>query len=302
MPNIDEGANSQPFSLADLQFDINLGLGDSAQVAVITVLGDILAGQTLSIDVDGVTVSAAFNTDTDTTVTDLATAIQAEASVTTAVGAGQAITCTAAANGVPMHLKNGVVTGTGVEAIVSVEITTVSSNKGAKDEIEVIAYARAGIKRTDREWQVKKLIYDSKGLILANFFGNFEGNIPRSDYIFSLDAVPQVQELFFSRGATLLTGNTVSVDVDGTTVTQVFVTDHQATLDALAVKIAAESGVSTAVRRGDHIIEVTGAANAVPVLLNNFSVTGGSETTVIEARETKHAQAAAEFLEFSIDS
>lgn len=302
MPNIDEGATSHPFSLADLQFEIKLGQGDSTQVAVITVLGDILAGQTLSIDVDGVTVSAAFNTDTNTTISDLATAIQGEASVTTAVAASNQITVTAAADGTPMHLKNGVVTGTDVEAIVSVEITTVSSNKGAQDEIEVIAYARAGIKKTDREWQVKKLIYDSKGLILANEFANFQGNIARSDYLFAFDAVPQVQELFFSRGATLLTGNTVSVDVDGATVTQVFVTDHQSTLDALAVKIAAESGVSTAVRRGDHIIEVTGATNAVPVLLNNFSVTGGSETTVIESRETKHAQAAAEFLEFSIDS
>lgn len=298
MPNIDKGATSHPFSQADMQFEIILGLGDSTEISVVTVLGEVLAGQTLAIDVNGVTITAAFNTDTDTTIVDLATAIQAESNVLTAVASTNTITVTAAAVNAPVKLKNGEVTGTLIEAIVSVKITTIASNAGALNQIEIIAFSRAGIKKTDREWQIKKSVFDGSNNILDTQFANLGGNIARSGYLFAFEAVPQVQELFFSRGATLLTGNTVSVDVDGVTITQVFVTDHQTTVDALAVKIAAETGVATAVRRGDHIIEVTSANNGVPVLLNKTTITGGSETTRIEVRETLAGQAAAAFLQF----
>ena len=95
-----------------------------------------------------------------------------------------------------------------------------------------------------------------------------------------------------------MTGNTISLNVDGVTITQVFVTDHQATIDALAAQITTEIGVEIAVRIGDHIIEVKSISNGVPVLLNKITVTGGSETTRIEVRETKAGQAAAAFLQF----
>ena len=128
----------------------------------------------------------------------------------------------------------------------------------ANNKPEFIALTRAGIAKAAREWQLKKFVYSANGVI-QTLFANLKGKAA-SDFVFACQAVPQVQELFFSRGATLLTGNTVSVDVDGVTVTQVFVTDHQATLDALATKIAAEPNVASAVRRGDHVIEVIGTA------------------------------------------
>lgn len=300
MPNIDKGANSHPFGQGDMQFKEIAGAGASTEVVLITVLGAILAGQTLSVEVDGVKISAAFNTDTNTTIVDLATAIQAEPLVTTAVAASNQITVTAAATGVALTIIDGKVEGNLVEAIVYAEITTIASSADAVDEIEVIAYSRAGLKTDDREWQLKKLLYRSGPSVTATIFAVFPPvQIPRSDYIFSFDGVPQVQEVFFSRGATLLAGNTVDIDVDGVTVSQVFVTDHNATLDALAVLIQAEGGVVTAVRRGDHIIEVTAVGNGLPVLLNKQSVTGGSETTRIEIRETKHGQPSAAFMNFA---
>lgn len=298
MPNINKGSNSKPFSQADMQFEILLGLGASTEVSVITVLGPVVAGNTLAIDVDGVTVPAVFDTNKTQTIVNLASVIQLESSVITAVASGNQITVTAAAVDTPVRLKNGKVTGGVVLAIVSVQVTTFSSSAGALNEIETIAYAPAGVSKTDRAWQIKKLIYDASANILGTNFANEAGNIPRSGYQFAFSAVPQVQELLFSRGETLLTGNTISVDVDGVAITQVFTTDHDTTLDALAVKIASESNVATAVRRGNYIIEVTSATSGLPVLLNNFSVTGGSEMTKIEVRETKAGQASAALLQF----
>ncbi len=300
MPNIDKGANSHPFDRADMQFKEIAGVGVTTEVVLITVLGDIIAGQTLSIEVDGVEVSVPFNTNLDTTVSDLATAIAAEPLVTTAVPSTNEITVTAASSGVALTIIDGKITGNNVEGIVYAEVTTVASTADATGEIEVIAYARAGLKTFDREWQVRKLIYRSGPSVTENLFAVFPPlQVPRSDYIFSFDGVKQVQEIFFSRGATLLAGNTVNITVDSADLTQAFDTDHQATLDALAAQIQSEAGVVTAVRRGDHIIEVTAVGNGLPVFLGKQSVTGGSLTTRIEIRETQHGQPSAKFMNFA---
>lgn len=300
MPNIDKGANSHPFGQGDMQFKEIAGVGASTEVVLITVLGSILAGQTLSVEVDGVKISVPFNTNTNTTIVDLATAIQAEPLVTTAVAASNQITVTAGATGVALTIIDGKVEGNLVEAIVYAEITTFASNADAVGEIEIIAYARAGLKTDDREWQLRKLLYRAGPSVTASLFAVFPPvQIPRSDYIFSFDGVPQVQEIFFSRGATLLAGNTINIDVDGATLGQAFDTDHQTTLDALAAQIQGEAGVVTAVRRGDHIIEVIAVSNGLPVLLNKQSVTGGSLTTRIEIRESQHGQPSAAFMNFA---
>jgi hypothetical protein len=283
-----------------MQFKEIAGVGVTTEVVLITVLGAILAGQTLSVEVDGVLVSVPFNTNTNTTISNLATAIAAEPLVTTAVAATNTITVTAASSGTAMTIIDGQVEGNNVEAIVYAEVTTVASSADATGEIEVIAYARAGLKTSDREWQVRKLLYRSGPQVTANLFAVYPPvQLPRSDYLFSFDGVKQVQEIFFSRGPTLLDGNTVNLDVDGSTLNQVFDTDHNTTLDALATQIQGESGVVTAVRRGDSIIEVTAVGNGLPVLLNKQSVTGGNLTTRIEIRETKHGQPSAKFMNFA---
>jgi len=95
---------------------------------------------------------------------------------------------------------------------------------------------------------------------------------------FSAVAVKQVEHIIFS-GA-LVTGDSVFIDIDDVSLAQVFVTSNNATLDALAVKIALEAGVDTAVRSGTDTIVVTAAAGGTPVKIDNFAVTGGTPPTI----------------------
>lgn len=166
----------------------------------------------------------------------------------------------------------------------------------ALDQPEFIAQSRPGIATNSREWQLKKLIYSVNGVIQTKY-AQFNG-LRSNGYVFSIDAVPQTQELLFSRGATLLAGNTISVTINGgTPITQAFVTDHQATLDALATQIQADAAISVAARRGDHIVEITGVAapvaqvqeitfDAALVASNSVTITVDGGTPLVEVFAT----------------
>jgi len=84
----------------------------------------------------------------------------------------------------------------------------------------------------------------------------------------------------------LVTGNTISVDVDGFTVSSVFVTDSNTTLAALAVAIAARPNVASAtvVNAGsgtddDRIVLIRADEIETPVVLTSMAVTGGASQT-----------------------
>jgi hypothetical protein len=73
----------------------------------------------------------------------------------------------------------------------------------------------------------------------------------------------------------LITGNTLSVTVDGTPVSQLFSGSSNATLTALAATIAGLPNVASAIVNG-NTITVSPVNIAIPVLLSAASVTGGA--------------------------
>ncbi len=94
----------------------------------------------------------------------------------------------------------------------------------------------------------------------------------------------QVQTIVFS--ANIITGNTISIDVDGVTITQAFDTNNATTVAALAAQIQAEPGVSTAASNGTDTITVTSAVKGTDVVLDNEGITGGVSQAIITITET----------------
>jgi len=92
----------------------------------------------------------------------------------------------------------------------------------------------------------------------------------------------QVQTLTFS-GATV-TGNIISVNVDGFVVSVTFTIDNATTLAALATAIQARPRVLTALSDGASVITVTTQLNQQPISINSATVTGGaSQPTITRA-------------------
>lgn len=92
----------------------------------------------------------------------------------------------------------------------------------------------------------------------------------------------QVQTLTF--GATTVTGNVISVNVDGFVVSVTFTTDNATTLADLAAAIQARPRVLTSVSDGTSVIIITTALNQQPIQINSASVTGGaSQPTITRA-------------------
>ncbi len=83
--------------------------------------------------------------------------------------------------------------------------------------------------------------------------------------------------------ADLITGNVISVKVDGVVVTETFAVSHLATMTAFAVKLAATAGIGTAVVGGpnDRTITCTAAKAGVPFSLTEAGITGGASQASI---------------------
>ena len=77
----------------------------------------------------------------------------------------------------------------------------------------------------------------------------------------------------------------LTVDVDGVTVSHTFATDHDTSMTAFAVKIAAEAGVNTAVS-ATRTITITAASRETDVALTNEGITGGASQAGIVITET----------------
>lgn len=110
----------------------------------------------------------------------------------------------------------------------------------------------------------------------------------------------QVQTIVFS--GNIITGNTISIDVDGVTITQAFDTNNATTVAALAAKIQAEPSVSTASSNGTDTITVTAAVQGTDVVLDNEGITGGVSQATITITETTAGIAAADRGLFRTDS
>lgn len=98
--------------------------------------------------------------------------------------------------------------------------------------------------------------------------------------------VAQVRTIVFS--ADIITGNSIACTIDGTALTATaFDTNNATTLAALATKIQATDGVSTAVSDGTHTITITAQNAGLPVSITGVTVTGGaSQATATIATTT----------------
>lgn len=99
--------------------------------------------------------------------------------------------------------------------------------------------------------------------------------------------VAQVQTITFS--ADLITSNVINGSVDGTALSATtFATDHATTMAAIATKIAATAGVSTATvgGSGNRVITVTAQSAGVPFTLSGFAVTLGASQATVAIVET----------------
>lgn len=77
--------------------------------------------------------------------------------------------------------------------------------------------------------------------------------------------------------------DSITVDIDGVTITQAFDADNDTTIEALAVQIAAEDGIATAVvtdsGSSDHVIVITAAVAGVDFVIANATEDTTGTTT-----------------------
>lgn len=111
--------------------------------------------------------------------------------------------------------------------------------------------------------------------------------------------VAQVSTIEFS--ATIITGNTISIDVDGETITQAFDTNNATTLTALAAQIQALPQIATASSNGSDTITVTAQTAGVGFSLANAEVTGGLTQATIDLATTTDNHGPAEDIDEIID-
>lgn len=78
--------------------------------------------------------------------------------------------------------------------------------------------------------------------------------------------------------ADIVTGNTITIEVDGEEITQAFSTDHVTTMGALATQIAAIANIDTATvgGSGSRTITITADEPGVPITVGTAVVTGGA--------------------------
>lgn len=113
----------------------------------------------------------------------------------------------------------------------------------------------------------------------VTFFDGYKNSIVGTGSLIfnATPIIKQVQTMDFD--AALETGDEIFVDIDDVSLSQVFVTSNNATLEALAVKIALEAGVFTATRTDADTITIT-AVDSGTVKIDAFAVTGGTPPTI----------------------
>ena len=138
---------------------------DLAHVQVLKFDSDLVAANSFSVDVNGTTVGpVAFNTDHDTTMSDIATALAANGDIATAVVGGtnnREITITGAANNAEVALTNAAVTGGASQP--SITITTTQY----WDEVKTYTDSLADAQTTNNEWYAVAIASRAEADVLA---------------------------------------------------------------------------------------------------------------------------------------
>lgn len=289
-----------PLTTDDLNIRTTMGIASGAvQVLNLTFSAATVTGNTVTTvvraadDSTVVNVSEAFDTNSNTTLANIATAIATHAKVATAVvtdgGAGtdddREIVITASANTEFVQITDILITGGATQTVAKVTTSTTGQPGAGIANVEFIGQAVSGASSSNHKWQLKRFTYDAANNVISSGFAR-KDNKPYGDssYKFSWNATAQVQEIIVT--GEFIAGNTALVLVDGVAVTQAFSTDHTTTMSSWATSIAGESSVTTATVRSPNVIIVTAATAGIPVILSEPQTTGTVINSSMTIRET----------------
>lgn len=108
---------------------------------------------------------------------------------------------------------------------------------------QFVGRAPAGAADTDKIWQLSEETWNAtSGVKTTQVYAQDNAGIESNDFKYSWVATKSVEEIKIQGG--VIAGNTLTVDIDGTTVTQAFSIDKATTVAAWAVSIAAENPVA----------------------------------------------------------
>lgn len=136
-------------------------------------LGEVVSGQTLTVDVAGVTVTQAFSTDTATTLGNFATSIAGEPNIVSATVNGKNIDVVVRANK-EVLFENADVTGTpntaqleleetqGLHIVPAVVVMNAEDFEAirideASANVTYLGYAQSGTADSESSWKIKKI-------------------------------------------------------------------------------------------------------------------------------------------------
>ena len=161
----------------------------------------------------------------------------------------------------------------------------------ALDNPEYIGMALPTAQEAERKWQIKKLTYDANGNVTGIDFAQLNG-AETNDFVHGWQAIKEVFDVKLDN--TLVGDETLSLDVDGVTVTQAFTTSHNDTLNDFKYKLALEAKVGSAVIIGGgetRVLRLTAETAGTSMNLANPAVTGGNGQASLTIEEVVKNQA-----------
>lgn len=277
-----------------------------AQVDSITFPRSFVPGDSISVVINGSTITQVWNTDTDTTLNALKTQINSMPAISAVADTfNRRITITSTVPGTPFT-----VLGTDVSTAVSSTLATASVVAQAQsesitflrafqagDNISVVVngntITQAWDTDTDTTLTALKDQIDTmpavnavadtvnKRITITSSTAGVAFNISDTSIINNIaptvlvaSVTPVSQSDVFSMPHTILAGDTITLTVDGSPLTQAFDTDEGTTLTALNTQIHGLAGVNSVLDGGTKTYTVTAATAGTPFVMTSVTTTG----------------------------
>lgn|GEM_PF-1212608 len=289
-----------------------------AQVSTLTVPFIPVAGDTLVVDIDGTLLTQVFATDVATTLSLLNTQIDALVTVNSSVDVGTStFTITAAATGVPFTASlsataatiTSVNTTPNTTALAQVDTITVNRIITSSDTLTLNIDGAILTQAWNTDATTTLTDLNTQIDALANVSSSFDAgtstftitaatpgtpfvsgvltinNItPSINTVANVVAVAQVDQVTLLRAP--LAGDTITITIDGTPITQAFDTDANTTLNALKVQVDATAVTMTYV---GNVITLTADIAGVPFAVGGCTVSNSlsPSTTVANVAPVK---------------
>jgi hypothetical protein len=117
------------------------------------------------------------------------------------------------------------------------------STVDAQNHPEFVGFAPAGAADSDKLWQLTKLAHNAtSGDLISREYAQDGSGEESNEFKFSWVATPSTTEIKIN--GLIISGNTLTIDIDGRTVSQAFTVDHVTTVAAWAALIQAENPVA----------------------------------------------------------